>query len=107
MTFRSLYVEEHPSRTSATRPYDRATHKFGAPLFRSLDAHTWPTSARAFAREHQLHTDYVDNCWLLVAVDAPMLRRFLRTGETSDPHVSVIIEQVKDDHWYVINEEEF
>lgn len=106
MTFRSLYVEEHPDRASATAPYDIGSAG-AAPLFCFLDAYTWPASALAFAREHDLHTDYVDNCWLLVAVDATMLRAFLQTGVGADPNVPNIIARVRDHHWYVINEEEF
>ena len=106
MTFRSLFVEEHPDRASATSPYDIMA-KRDAPLFCSLNAYTWPMSAAYFASEHELHTDYVDNCWLLVAMDGTMLKRFLRTGEEADRDVPVILERVKDDHWYVVNEEEF
>jgi len=107
MTFRSLFVEEHPSQASATTPYVDWASKPDVPLFCSLNAYTWPTSAWGFAREHNLHMDYVDNCWLLVAVDAEMLRKFLNAGRTEDADVPGILERVTDDHWYVINEEEF
>ncbi len=63
--------------------------------------------ALAFAREHELHTDYVDNCWALVALDAKMLRKFLNTGCNRDSDVPGILDRVNDDYWYVINEEEF
>ena len=106
MTYRSLFIEEHPDRASATILYDSKL-KRGAPLFCFLNAQTWPTSALAFAEEHELHVDYVDNCWLLVALDAAKLRLFLSGGQASDPNVAAILERVKDDHWYVVNEEEF
>ena len=106
MTYRSLFVEEYPSGVSATIPHDTKVGR-NASLFCWLDADTWPISALAFGQANKLHIDYVDNCWLLVALDAAMLKRFLSAGQTSDPNVSGILERVKDDHWYVINEEEF
>ena len=104
MTYRSLFVEEHPSRESATAPYELGRD---APLFCRLNPYTWPISALIFAREHQLHTDYVDNCWVLVAVDATMLRSFLGAGAGGDADVQSTIARVNDNRWYVINEEEF
>lgn len=106
MTYRSLFVQECPDRASATAPYVRMSPP-NRPLFCFLDAHAWPISASTFAHERNLHTDYVDNCWLLVAVDAVRLRTFLRTGEAVDPNVPDILTRIKDDRWYVINEEEF
>jgi len=106
MTYRSLFVEEHPNRVSATIPHDTKVGR-NAPLFCWLDTDTWPISALAFAEEHNLHIDYVDNCWLLVALDAATLKQFLRAGQSSDSNVAAILERVKDEHWYVINEEEF
>ena len=106
MTYRSLFVEEHPDQASATAPHDTMAGR-NARLFCTLNAYTWPQSAWAFARELSLHTDYVDNCWLLVALDGPMLTQFLRAGQTSDPNVLDVLARVKVDGWYVINEEEF
>ena len=85
MTFRSLFVQEHPNRASATEPY--SSHNEQAPVFCSLQAYTWPTSAKGFADEHKLHVDYVDNCWLLIALDGSMLKRFLRAGAAVDSDV--------------------
>jgi len=104
MTYRSLYVQEHPDEASATAPYLFANQ---APVFCWLNAQTWPAPAWAFAREHDLHVDYVDNCWMLVALNGSMLKRFLRAGQAADPNVSAILERVQEDRWYVINEEEF
>lgn len=106
MTYRSLFVEECPDRASATLPYDILL-PFNRPVLCFLDARAWPISALTLARDYDLHTDYVDNCWLLVAVDAAMLRQFLHAGEAVDPNVPNILKRIKDDHWYVINEEEF
>ncbi len=106
MTYRSLFIQEHPNEASATTPYDTMS-KRDAPLLCFLDADTWPISALGFAHENELHIDYVDNCWLLVALDAAMLKRFLRAGQASDFNVAAILERVKNDHWYVINDEEF
>jgi hypothetical protein len=108
MTYRSLFVDEHPSRESATAPYViGAPFSPGVSRFCSLNAYTWPVSAEAFAREHDLHTDYVDNCWVLIALDATLLRAFLGSGSDVDPCVHSIIARTDDDRWYVITEEEF
>ncbi len=106
MTFRSLYVEEHADQASATTPHVSGSPR-AASLFCSLNAYTWPISALFFADEHDLHTDYVDNCWALVAMDGKKLRLFLKAGAEVDRDVPGILERVRDDRWYVINEEEF
>jgi len=82
MTFRSLFVQEYPDKASATMPYSSSNPQ--VPVFCSLNAYTWPAPAWAFAREHKQHVDYVDNCWLLVALDGSMLKHFLRGGARAD-----------------------
>ena len=55
---------------------------------------------------HDLPIDYVDNCWLRVAMDSTLLRLFLRSGPASDL-VARLLDKVDDRKWYVVNEEEF
>jgi hypothetical protein len=51
MTYRSIIVEEHPTRESATAPYVvGGPTKLGCSRFCSLNAYTWPVSASAYAR---------------------------------------------------------
>ncbi|MBA3510460.1 hypothetical protein [Sphingomonas sp.] len=107
MTYQSLFVEEHPNRDSATARCGDGGPQTDAPVFCWLEARAWPASALVFAREHNLHTGYVDNCWLLVALDAQTLREFLNAGREVDGNVPAILDRVNDHHWYVINEEEF
>lgn len=104
MTFRSLFIEEHDDRDSAVAAYvTGAAYR----VFGRLDAYGWSNPAWAFAREHGLAVDYVDNAWLRVAVDAAMLRGFLQGGAESDAGAVELIGRVADGRWYVINEEEF
>lgn len=100
MTYRTLFVVEYPDRESATAPYDREAAN-QAPIF-FLDADKSWGSAHWFAKERNLPVDYVDNCWLLVPVNATLAREFLSMADRAD-----LIERIDDERWYVINEEEF
>lgn len=73
MTQRSLVIEEHPDRQSAARTYVPGEN---APKFCTLNAYTWPAPAWKFAEENKLEVSYVDNCWLRLAIDGPLLRLF-------------------------------
>jgi len=53
-----------------------------------------------------LHVDYVDNCWILVALDGSMLQRFLHAGQAADPMSRLFLGRVEEDRWYVINQED-
>lgn len=101
MTFTSFFIEDHPDRESALAPFRSGADYRLFPLLQSISM----PSVWATAREHALPVDYVDNCWMRVAVDADMLRLFL--GTNGDPNAAQAIERVEDDHWYVLNEEEF
>lgn len=104
MTYRSLIVEEHETRESATAVFVAGGHY---KIFALLNAFTWPSPAWAFARDNDLSTDYVDNCWLRVALDAHTLRGFLALGAKTELNIGELIDRVENGHWYVINEEEF
>ena len=101
LTFTSFFIEDHSNRESALEPHRHGADYRLFPLVQSIDLPTvWAT-----AREHALPVDYVDNCWIRVAVDAPMLRRFL--AAKGDPKAAQAIARIEDDHWYVLNEEEY
>jgi hypothetical protein len=104
MTYQSLVIEEYPDAASA-----KATYVLGAsnPPFGSLNAYTWPLSARTFAAAHGLTVDYVDNCWVRVAMPAPLFRIFLEEGGAGDPHAPSLTSRIVDGRWFVINEEEY
>jgi hypothetical protein len=101
MTYRTLFVVEYPDRESATAPYDREAANQAPTFF--LDTDNWG-SALWFAKERNLPVDYVDNCWLLVPVNATLAREFLSMVTEAD---SAVIERIDDERWYGINEEEF
>lgn len=104
MTYKSLTIEEHSDQQSATAAYrNNGDYK----RFASLNAFTWPGSAWSFAQDNNLAVDYVDNCWLRVAVNAQGLREFLGIGGGNHPEAFGALEKVCDGYWYVINEEEF
>ncbi|MEO5938317.1 MAG: hypothetical protein ABIQ43_04835 [Sphingomonas sp.] len=104
MTFRSLTIEKHHSQAEATKAYS-FEHK---PNFLgSLNAYAWPASAVGFANACDLPIDYVDNCWVRVAVNGASLREFLQLGRAVDPAASEMPNNLNDDDWYVIQEEEF
>lgn len=104
MTFRSLFIEEHENQASALEPY--VTGKDYA-LCGSLNAYSWTASAWSFATTHNLPIDYVDNCWLRVAMDSAFLRRFLQSGSGGDSIPALLIAKIDERKWYVVNEEEF
>lgn len=104
MTYQSLTIEEHSNQRTATAAY-RYDGEYKA--FASLNAFTWPGSALSFAEDNDLAVDYVDNCWLRVAMNAENMRKFLSVGAECHPEAFGTIEKVCDDCWYVINEEEF
>lgn len=100
MTYKSLFIQEYPDRESATGPYDRDAANQAPTFF--LDARNLWGSAGRFAQERNLPVDYVDNCWLLVPVSAALAREFLSMSDRAD-----LVDRIQDEHWYVINEEEF
>lgn len=104
LTYQSLTIEEHADEDSAVAAYSLDAAR---PTFCSLNAYTWPRSAWAFARDKNLPVSCVDNCWIRIAVDAPRLRDFLNTGILADPSVKELFGRIREDRWYVINEEEF
>jgi hypothetical protein len=104
LTFKSLYIESHPSRESAHADYVRGVRY---EVVCSLNAITFPKSAVVFAKEHSLAVYYVDNAWARVAIDGRLLKQFMAFGAKTeiglDPHLA----RIRDDRWYVIEEEEF
>ncbi len=101
MTFRSTFVEIHSSRDSAVEPYCRSD----VPLLKLMDSLTWGSLA-SFAGKHCLHVEYVDNCWIRVAVDNVQLSKFL-TNAAGLKDESQLATEVPLGKWFVINEEEF
>jgi hypothetical protein len=104
MTYRSLVIEEHRDAASAQAPYVLGVNH---PPFGSLNAYTWRVSAEAFAAVHSLTIDYIDNCWVRVALPASLLRIFLEEGGAGDPHAPDLVSRIVDSRWFVITEEEF
>lgn len=101
----------YPDRESAIAPYD-SRHSRQHEKFCSLNPSTFPGSAQRFAGAWKLPVDYVDNAWLLVPVSPDLTRKFLSIGTRLgtphiDPDIQGMIERVRDDRWYVINEEEY
>ena len=103
MTFMSLLVEQHDTEASAREAHVTAREYA---VCGSLDAWSWTASVSSFAATHGLPIDYVDNCWLRVAMDSTLLRLFLHSGPASD-QVTRLLDRVDDRKWYVVNEEEF
>lgn len=102
MTFRSMFIEQYASRESATAPFaSEQDHE----LFGRLDDAAG--SLWGYAKANNLEPDYVDNCWMRVAVDAAGLRRFLEYALPHVPHPKNLLELIEDDKWFVINDEEF
>ena len=104
MTYRSLIIEEHLDAASASALY---TVGANGRRFGSLNAYTWTLSAAAFAKTHNLATDYVDNCWARVALPAALLKAFLEQGRAGDPDSHRLVDRIVEGRWFVINEEEF
>ncbi|MFZ4689315.1 MAG: hypothetical protein ACOYLS_08760 [Polymorphobacter sp.] len=73
----------------------------------SLNGWTWHHSVARFARENALPADYIDNCWVRVAMNADQLTQFLTQDEASAIEAADLIEKVRPDLWYVVSEEEF
>lgn len=103
MTFRSLFIEQYETHETATAPF--AFGKEDHEDFGRLDdaaGTLW-----SFAKANNLEPDYVDNCWMRVAVDAAGLRRFLESALPHAPRAAELLTLVPDDKWFVINDEEF
>ena len=103
MTFMSLFVEQHDTEASAQEAHVTGRNYS---VCSSLDAYSSTASVSSFAATHDLPIDYVDNCWLRVAMDSTLLRLFLHGGPGSD-QVARLLDRVDDRKWYVVNEEEF
>ena len=82
-------------------PYSRSP----APLLKLMDSLRWG-SLGGFAAERGLHVEYVDNCWIRVAVDSGQLREFLTHAARLDD-AAQLATVVPPKRWFVINEEEF
>jgi hypothetical protein len=104
LTFRSLTIESHPSLESAQ------AHEGGGKSYenlQSLNAYTFPKPLRAFAEEHRLDIFYVDNAWIRVAMNGRLLKQFMAFGHETEIDLAGQMDRVRDEGWYVVNEEEF
>jgi thioesterase domain-containing protein len=104
MTYRSLFIEEHASQAAAEDVYrrDREVVVLG-----SLDAYRWHHPVERFARENDLPADYIDNCWVRVALGASALARFLQQDDEPPAAAVAMLGKIKAEAWYVVSEEEF
>lgn len=102
MTFRSMFIEQYASRESATAPFASGQDHELFGRLNDAAGTLW-----SFAKSNKLEPDYVDNCWMRVAVDAAGLRRFLELSLARAPRASELLMLVPDGKWFVINDEEF
>lgn len=102
MPFRSLFIEQYESRESATAPFASGNDDQLFGRLNDAAGTLW-----SFAKSNKLEPDYVDNCWMRVAVDAAGLRRFLELSLPRAPRAAELLTLVPDDKWFVINDEEF
>ena len=102
MTFRSLFIEQHESRESATAAFapGQDNQLFG--WLNDAAGTLW-----SFAKSNNLEPNYVDNCWMRVVVDADGLRSFLELSLSHAPRAEELLTLVPDGKWFVINDEEF
>jgi hypothetical protein len=102
MTYRSMFIEQYDSRESANAP-------FAAPISHRVIARLDDAAGTlwSFAKVNGLEPDHVDNCWMRVAVDGGQLRTFLTFVLPHVPHPADLATRIKDDQWFVINDEEF
>lgn len=104
VTYRSLFIEEHASQAEAEEIYRRDRDVV---IFGSLDAYGWKYPVARFAREQGLPDDYIDNCWVRVAMDAGTLTRFLQQDTEPSVKAIALLSKIKAGSWYVVSEEEF
>jgi hypothetical protein len=97
-----MFIEQHDSRQSAIAPL--ASESDHTVIARLDDA---AGTLWSFAKANGLEPDYVDNCWMRVAVDAGQLRTFLTFVLPYVPHPADLLTRIRDDQWFVINDEEF
>lgn len=97
-------AEAHVSQQEAERAYTRGRDVV---ILGALDADRWNHPVARFAREQALAADYIDNCWVRVAMNADQLRRFLLQPDTPPPEAVALLSRLRDDRWYVVSEEEF
>lgn len=99
-----MFIEEHTSLASATKPYETGGEYL---IVARLNAYTWPASGGAYAGGPSLPIEYVDNCWTRAAMSGSDVRAFLRIGSHVDQDAARLLMIVDDQKWYVLNEEEF